>query len=191
MQQVDIDRLGELKQRINSEWGQAGHHLAKAAKHLAEAKRICQANGQPFKEWCLKNINLSYHYANKLALAGESPDPQKAIEDMRSSTAQRVKAHREKNKGMVLRNTIDPVEDDLPEINDDTELCMTLSSFLRFLLDERKAALEGSPGLIPALLGIEEGSSGQIHRLHQYRRPAELRRNSPDHRSADATRIER
>lgn len=65
-----------------------------AAVLAAEAKRLCIGAKLDFKIWCTNNIKQSWEEARKLAAVGAADDPRLALEDMRASTAKRMKASR-------------------------------------------------------------------------------------------------
>ena len=93
--------LPDLAHKINVCVGKADDYRVTAACHLAEAKRLCKEEGKVFKEWVVKNIEFSYTEAVRLATAGGSDDPEKAIADMRQKTKAKVQKHRAK---VGLRN---------------------------------------------------------------------------------------
>jgi len=84
------DDLKDLANKINVCCAKADDYRVSAACHLAEAKRICGERGITFKAWVLDNVKFSYDEARKLAVAGESDDPPKAIADMRAGSQARA-----------------------------------------------------------------------------------------------------
>jgi hypothetical protein len=82
------DPLADLAHKINVCAAKADDYRVAAAQHLAEAKHICGERGITFKEWVRDNVKFSYDESRKLAVAGESEDPAKAIEDMRVRSRQ-------------------------------------------------------------------------------------------------------
>ncbi len=68
-----------------------------AAVTLATARKTCTKGKVNFKAWSEANITIGYKEVKRLALVGESDNPQLALEDMRASTARRVAAHKERS----------------------------------------------------------------------------------------------
>ena len=68
------------------------------ALRLSEAKDLCKDAGVTFKSWCEDNITNGYNIANKLALIGASPEPAKALADLRGQSARASSKHRETKK---------------------------------------------------------------------------------------------
>jgi hypothetical protein len=108
------DDLADLANKINVCAMKADDYRTTAACHLAEAKALCTSKGITFKDWVRDNIKFSYHEAVKLAIAGESDDPAKAIADMRAGDRTRKQAQR-----VVGRPTTETIEADDDE--DDNE----------------------------------------------------------------------
>lgn len=108
--------LSDLVHRINVCASKEDGYRVTAACHLAECEVICKRDGLVFTKWLKKSgIKFSYGEARKLAVAGASPNPTKAIADMRKGSNARVKKHRAKK--VVLRNTTISPEDDEDELD--------------------------------------------------------------------------
>ena len=123
-----MDALSDLANAINVCATKSDDYRVTAACHLAEAKRLCAEQGITFKDWASEHIKFSYDEARKLAKAGETGDPAKAIADMRERTKASVKKSR-----AVLRSTASrkpkpgvPIEvhDEEPDDDDDDEARM-------------------------------------------------------------------
>ncbi len=107
------DTLADLANKINVCAAKSDDYRVTASIHLAEAKALCIRDGITFKEWVRDNIKFSYGEAHKLAKAGASDNPAKAIADMRKAVAARVKRHTLK---VALANTTDDDDDEEEEI---------------------------------------------------------------------------
>lgn len=96
------DQLDELADRINAGIQKIDDNLVAVSIDLHEAKGLCRERGVTFKNWLLDNVRLAYTYAVRLSNCGGSPDPVKAIADLREAGKQRSDKSREK---VVSRNT--------------------------------------------------------------------------------------
>jgi hypothetical protein len=108
------DQLTQLADAINACLTKADDYRVRTAIHLAEARTICIAEGITFKDWVAANIKLSYDESRKLAKAGESDDPAKAIADMRAGNRERNAKARAVSHDTA--NTIDLIEDEDAEV---------------------------------------------------------------------------
>ena len=112
--------------------GKIDNYRVTIACHLAEAKRICLARGITFKSWVQDHVKLSYDESKKLARAGGSDDPARAIEDMRTRSRERTA------KSRVRRST--PGTVDIVELDENGKrrIRQPRPGELRELLDEAR-----------------------------------------------------
>lgn len=98
------DPLPDLARRIALSFARYERHaqecgLARleAARLLAEAKAVVQANGASFKEWCAVNVRRSWRDVRRLVAIGESAAPREALaaERQRNAVAQRARTARQ------------------------------------------------------------------------------------------------
>ena len=106
-----LGELAPLAKEINAHLKTAGEFDGKAddrrltaAIALEKASALCREAKMSFKSWVAGNIEQSYDECRKLAVIGASPDPAKALADMRSGAAVRSRALR-KRQAAVLRDT--------------------------------------------------------------------------------------
>lgn len=77
----------------------ADDYRLSAALKLAEAKKIAQEAGVPFKHWAEKNITThTFETVRKLALIGESENPAEALKETREKNKTANKALRDQRK---------------------------------------------------------------------------------------------
>ena len=101
--------LTELAHEINVRLQKADDHRLSASLKLAEAKTACKTAGISFKTWVGREINqISYPEAARLAKIGGSPDPAKALEDMRQKKATGAKILRVEKSAPRSALSIDP-----------------------------------------------------------------------------------
>jgi hypothetical protein len=100
-----LKELVPIAAAINAALDKAAHSEQKAvdfrltaAQHLADAKARCGKAKITFQDWCRDHLTYSYDEARKLAVVGASPEPAKALEDMRADAAKRNKAARARAK---------------------------------------------------------------------------------------------
>lgn len=97
-----IPTLDDLAHEINVRLQKVDDHRLSATLKLAEAKVACKAAGISFKEWVSAKIKfVGYAEATRLAKIGASPDPAKALEDMRLKVRKAVKNHASKKSDLA------------------------------------------------------------------------------------------
>lgn len=88
------DRLEFLATLINSDLDIAYDSLLNTCINLAEAKALCVKRGITFQGWVEKNLKIGYTLAVRYSRIGGTPDPRKALEDMRNGKAAAMRAAR-------------------------------------------------------------------------------------------------
>lgn len=106
-----VKSLGPIAREVNTRLekatkfqGQADDHRLAAALRLAEIKKKLGEAKLDFKPWVEKNIKQSYQTARKLAVVGESDNPQEALAAMRDKNAaanKKLRAEKKLGKGTV------------------------------------------------------------------------------------------
>ena len=86
---------------------QADDHRLAAAIRLGDAKDFCTDEKVNFKDWCTKNVEQAYETVRKLATIGQSEDPAKALEDMRTRNKSDNQKSREKKKAEAAKPPAD------------------------------------------------------------------------------------
>jgi hypothetical protein len=81
--------------------GKADDHRLAAALKVAEAKKLAQVAGIPFKKWAEDNIKAyAFETVRKLAVVGESDNPQEALTALREKVKEANKKLRDKRKDL-------------------------------------------------------------------------------------------
>lgn len=100
-----MKELAPIAKEINARLDSASKMDSKAADHrlsaalmLEEAHKKCEAAKIHFKKWATDNIPYSYENVRKLVAVGASPEPAKALEDLRLKNAEANKRHRDAKK---------------------------------------------------------------------------------------------
>lgn len=83
-------------EKAGKAYQQGDDHRLAAAIRLAEAEYLCKENKVKFTDWCRANISYDPATVRRLANVGASPDPAKALQDMRERNVANNKAYRER-----------------------------------------------------------------------------------------------
>ena len=78
--------------------GKADDHRLSAALLLESARRRCKEAKIAFEKWCENNVEKSYDEVRKLVAIAQTPQPAKALADLRSGAAARNRKLRARQK---------------------------------------------------------------------------------------------
>lgn len=78
--------------------GKADDHRLSAALLLESARQRCKEARVPFNKWCEKHVEKSYDEVCKLVAIAASPEPAKALADLRAGAAARNRDLRKRQK---------------------------------------------------------------------------------------------